>query len=216
MLRASPAMSETPFVSLDTPRLTLRRLRDADRAAFAAYRDHPEVARFQSWSSYDEVAAAALILGQRSVEPGTPGTWFQFAIERRADGRLIGDCGLRTEESDPRRGEIGFTLARAHQRSGYATEAVGRMLEHAFADLGFQSIRAVTDVLNAASIAVLERLGFRREAPGSRMTWFKGRWSEEYDYELSAAAWRSRREAAGPGAPDGQTPGGSLGASRSS
>lgn len=182
------------FVPLETPRLILRHLRLEDAAALAAYRNDPEVARHQSWSSYDLEAATALILDQRSAVPGTPGTWFQFAIERRADGVLVGDCGLRTEEADARRGEIGFTIARVHQRHGYAAEAVGRVLEHAFDALGFEAVRAVTDVLNAPSIALLERLGFRREGPGSRLTWFKGRWSDENGFEIAAAAWRARRD----------------------
>lgn len=192
-------MPDTPFVPLETPRLILRRLRPEDAAAFAAYRNDPEVARYQSWSAYDLEAATALILDQRSAVPGTPGTWFQFALERRADGVLVGDCGLRTEESDPKRGELGFTVARAHQRHGYAREAVSRVLDHAFGALGFEAVRAVTDVLNAPSIALLERLGFRREAPGSRLTWFKGRWSDEHAFEISAAEWRARRDHASRG-----------------
>ena len=49
---------------------------------------------------------------------------------------MLGDCVLHVREDDPRQAEIGFTLARGYQGKRYAAEAVGALLEHAFATLG--------------------------------------------------------------------------------
>ncbi|RYD51570.1 MAG: N-acetyltransferase, partial [Sphingomonadales bacterium] len=58
--------------------------------------------------------------------------------------------------------EIGYALARAHWGLGYAAEAVTRMIGQIF-DEGQRRIYADTDPDNAASRALLERLGFKLE-----------------------------------------------------
>src|SRR3712207_1305880 len=110
------------FSSLESERLILRRFAGSDLEPFLAYRNDPEVARYQSWDSCTEREATALIEGLKSEQPGTPGEWFQFAIESNETCALVGDCALRVEE-DGKQAEIGFTLAREHQGKGYAAEA---------------------------------------------------------------------------------------------
>jgi RimJ/RimL family protein N-acetyltransferase len=58
-----------------------------------------------------------------------PGEWFQFAIESKETGALIGDCTLRVDEHEPYRAEIEFTLAREHKGKGLGSEAVSRLLD---------------------------------------------------------------------------------------
>ena len=59
--------------------------------------------------------------------------------------------------------EIGYNLRRSQWGKGYGSEAVARLVEHGFADLGLRRITADTDPDNAASNALLEKLGFQRE-----------------------------------------------------
>ena len=59
--------------------------------------------------------------------------------------------------------EIGYNLRRSHWGGGYAREAVTEIVGHAFAAMGLRRIKADTDPDNAASNALLERLGFERE-----------------------------------------------------
>lgn len=91
-------------------RLRLRPLVRADARILAQLRDDPDVARHQSWDRYDETDALLMIADVADAKPGTPGTWFQWGIERRSDSLLIGDCGLKTCD-DPRLGEIGSRSA---------------------------------------------------------------------------------------------------------
>ena len=176
------------FSSLETERLILRRFADSDLGPFLAYRNDPEVARYQSWDSCTEREATAMIEGLKSEQPGTPGEWFQFAIESKETGALLGDCALRVEE-DGRQAEVGFTLAREHQGRGYASEAVSRLLDYAFGDLGLHRVFAVTDQENEPSFSLLERLGLRREGQFAENAWFKGRWSSEYLYAVLRDEW---------------------------
>ena len=145
------------FTLLESQRLVLRRFDAADLDAFVAYRANAEVARFQSWEAVDSRAQGEeFIEWVISADPDTPCEWYQFAIERREAPGLIGDCAARF---DPAGVEIGFTLARDHQRRGYATEAVGALLG-CIASRGYTQAVAWCDVDNQPSRGVLERLGF--------------------------------------------------------
>ena len=124
----------------------------------------------------------------KSLQPGTPGEWFQFAIELQETGTLIGDCALKVEQ-DGRQAEISFALSREHQGEGYASEAISCLLDYAFGDLGLHWVVAITDQENGPSFALLERLGMRRESRFVQSAWFKGRWTSEYLYAVLADEW---------------------------
>ncbi len=54
-------------------------------------------------------------------------------------------------------------------------------------------IIAITDCENAASVALLERLGLRREGHFIQNVWFKGTLSDEYHYSVLQEEWLSHR-----------------------
>lgn len=182
---------------LRTPRLRLRRFTDADLPVFVAYRQDPEVARYQGWDdTFSAKDARALFANTRCIAPGTPGVWFRFAIEEVATGTVLGDCALHVKGDDPRQAEIGFTLARGHQGKGYAAEAVGAVLGYAFGTLGLHRVVAITDARNAAAARLLERVGMRREGHYLQNVWFKGAWGDELSFALLRDEWLGRRESA--------------------
>ncbi len=164
-----------------TKRLTLRRFRSDDAEAFAAYRSVPEVARFQSWTApvpLDE--ARQKVADFAKGDPEAPG-WFQYAVD--LDGVLIGDLGLNLHEN-LMQAELGFTLAPAYQRQGYATEAVHGLLHHLFVERELHRVSAECDARNTASARLLERVGFTREGLRLSNTWFKGEWTDDLLYGL--------------------------------
>lgn len=150
-------MPDEGFTVLETPRLLLRRFQPGDLDAFVAYRADPEVARYQGWEAgYSRARGEEFIGWAATADPDTPGEWYQFAIERRQEPRLIGDCGARFDDDAV---EVGFTVAPAYQGQGYATEAVERLLRY-IGSRGHREAVAWCDVENAASRRVLERLQF--------------------------------------------------------
>ena len=175
---------------LDTPRLLLRPLVMDDAVTFSRYRSDPEVARYQGWTApYSIDQAQAFIAGLTEVRPGTPGAWYQLAIERKADGVMVGDCAFVVLARDPRQAEIGFTLARECQGHGYATEAVRRLLESLFGELGLHRVRANCDPDNPASARVLTRVGMRCEGRFVESLWFKGQWVGEDWFAILDREW---------------------------
>jgi len=183
--RAEPAVSAP---TITTARLVLRPLREEDAPALFAYRSDPGVARFQGFVPRSVDDAAAFIREQRSVPFDTPGTWSQLAVRLRECDRLIGDVGVRPTE-DGRQAEIGFTIVPADQRHGYATEAVRGLLGHLFGVLGKHRVFASVDPENAPSIALLERVGFRREAHHRRSLWFRGEWVDDVVHAMLGSEW---------------------------
>jgi RimJ/RimL family protein N-acetyltransferase len=171
-------------VLIETPRLSLRRFRAADADSFAAYRADPEVARYQGWDDCTRREAVSFIEAQLARPPFEPGRWTQIAVEITADGTHIGDCALRMESAASRQAELGFTFARGYQGRGFATEAVSHLMTHAFERLRLHRVFAVADVRNARAIALLERVGMRREGEFRDAEWFKGEWTSTVLYAL--------------------------------
>lgn len=183
-----------PFANIETQRLVLRRFADADLAPFLAYANDPLVSRYQSWESYTEAQARELIGRQKEAEPGRPG-WFSFAVELKETRRMVGHVSLSAGAEDVRQGEMGFAFAREYQGRGLAREAAGRVLAYAFEVLGMHRVVGVTDCENARSVALLERLGMRREAHFVENIWFKGAWGSEYYYAILRSEWVLKRDA---------------------
>lgn len=175
-------------VTVQSSRVMLRPLMLADAPTLAAYRSHPDVARYQSWETYTLKDAEALCLKQQGVALDTPGTWRQLAIVLVQTSELIGDCGLHFPgPGEPGHGteiEFGITLASHAQGKGLAAEALVCIIELAITTLGKRAIRASIDARNIPAAALLTRAGFTRSSDQPRREWFKGAWCDEWDYVL--------------------------------
>ena len=108
--------------------------------------------------------------------PLTPG-WFARAIVRREDDRVIGHCGFHGDPADVGRAEIGYTVLAPFRRQGFATESAQGLVDWSRAQ-GSDAVFATIAADNAASIALVTRLGFRRSAV------HLSRGAEEYVFEL--------------------------------
>ena len=149
--------------ALETERLRFRAFRPDDLDRWAAVMAHPvtvrhfgvePVPREETWRKLLAAAGLWPMLGY--------GYW---AIERKADGLLVGQVGLadfkRTMtpviEGVP---EAGWILAPDAHGSGLAAEAVGAMLGWADRTLPAPVIAAIIDPANAPSVRVAEKTGF--------------------------------------------------------
>lgn len=180
----------TDDVALRTRRLVLRRFRGDDARALAEYRSDPAVARYQSWDVPVTLAAATELAEVFAAgNPAQPG-WFQYAIECRSDGALIGDLGVCLH-GNLMQAEIGFTLARGYQGRGYAGEAVGQILQHLFTQRNLRRVSAECDVRNVPSARLLRRLGFAEEGCRRAHTWLKGEWTDDLLFGLLRESWRA-------------------------
>jgi len=179
-----------PF-QIHTARLLLRPFRASDLESFLAYRNDPQVARYQGWSvPYSEQDARHFVEVMQAFEQPEAGEHVQIAIETRASQAMIGDVMCHIHSSDPRQATIGYTLGRSWWGQGYALEAVRALLDYLFSYRDMHRVTADCDVDNTASWRLLERAGFRREAHFVESFLQDGRYTSEYHYGLLQREWR--------------------------
>jgi RimJ/RimL family protein N-acetyltransferase len=157
-------------------RLEIDALTVDDAGAVAAYRNDPDVARYQGWSlPYGiEQAAGLAAAGQLAV---------------RARGRVVGDAMLAAVPGTDHVAEIGITLAPTEQGQGLAAEAVTALVDAVFAS-GRAKVIAYADVRNTRSLALFDRLGFRREGLLHHSYRRRDGLIDEVLFGLSADVWR--------------------------
>jgi RimJ/RimL family protein N-acetyltransferase len=94
-----------------------------------------------------------------------------WAVEERATGTFVGRIGLSHHRLWPEDVEIGWALDPAVWGRGYATEGGAAALAHAFTRLGVDRVVSIVHPQNAASIAVMDRLGI---GPWRTVAWPEG------------------------------------------
>lgn len=97
--------------------------------------------------------------------------WLGWYALRRADGgapaELVGAGGYLGPPTPEGEVEIGYSLVPGARGRGYATELARFLVDRALAHPAVSLVAAHTDSGNAASIAVLERVGLRRAGAGA-------------------------------------------------
>jgi RimJ/RimL family protein N-acetyltransferase len=146
-----------------TARLRLRQWRPGDRAPFAILTSDPDVMRyFPSTLTRQESDELADIFERMVARLG----WGMWAVEERATGDFIGFTGIAPPRYDVafmQAPEIGWRLLRAAWGRGFATEGAHAAAKFAFEELGLQEVLAVAVAENERSLAVMERIGMRRD-----------------------------------------------------
>lgn len=152
-----------PVVTLETPRLILRRWREEDVAPMAAVNGDPEVMRWiRDGSVRDEQQTRGAVQAWES-EWESRGFGL-FAVEIRATGELAGFTGLSVPEFLPEvlpAVEVGWRLGRSHWGQGLATEAAAAAVRFGFEDRGLERIVSIAQVGNGASERIMTKLGMR-------------------------------------------------------
>ena len=152
---------------IETERLILRAFRAGDLDAHAATLGDEETMRYIGGTPVGrEDSWRRLLLGVGSWALLGMGPW---AVERQADGRMIGHCGFFqfNREMSPSivgEPEMGWIFDRSVHGPGIAFEACRAALDWAEREIGAGSYPAIIDLENVASIRLAERLGFVREA----------------------------------------------------
>ena len=142
--------AELPLVS---ERLVLRRPQPSDAPAVTEAVVDPDILRYLPLLPDPYTLADA----ERWIAEAGP---HELLVLRADTGTLVAAVALRPRPDGS--GEIGYWSHRAHRGQGYTTEAVRRLVRHAFEALGFTRLVAAAKADNAASRRVLTKLGFVR------------------------------------------------------
>ena len=88
---------------------------------------------------------------------------------------------------------LGYYALAPFAGRGLMREGVELLLTHAFGPLALHRVEANVQPDNAASLRLVERVGFAREGYSRRYVKIAGQWRDHVRYALLAEDWRSRR-----------------------
>lgn len=145
------------MIIAETPRLILREWEMTDAGnSDHIYGDAETMAQFGSGRRFtrDELKASLA----RIIEEYRTVGYANYAVVDRTSGALIGHCGLRCG-SDGERIEADWALAKSFCGKGLATEAADAVFTRGFNIRKFDRIWGVARVTNAASIAMMKKMG---------------------------------------------------------
>ena len=163
------------MVEISTERLLLRPATLDDVEAFHSILSDARAMLYWSTPPHKDLAETrGWVASMVGIKPSEGE---DFVIE--LDGRVIGKAGLY------RFPEIGFILHPDEWGKGYAREALGIVLERAFAMHQLPNVEADVDPRNAASLRLLSGLGFQETRRASRTWNVGGEWCDSVYLQLS-------------------------------
>ena len=112
-----------------------------------------------------------------------------MAVCKKETDKMIGDIGLHFFEENLMEAEIGYTISPDFQGKGYGLEAVREILNYLFGKLCKHRVFASVDPDNNPSIALLEKIGMRKEAHFRKNLFIDGNWIDEFIYALLDDEW---------------------------
>ncbi|HZO92267.1 MAG TPA: GNAT family protein [Candidatus Baltobacteraceae bacterium] len=132
----------------------------------------------------------------KDLRPGAIGR-FEWLLRAGSPEIALGWISLRVNDRSPRIGEVGYSLLPAGRGHGYATEALGAVIEEAFREGDLEEVQACIVPENVASRSVLDRAGFREERLLRSGAVIRGRHVDVLLFSLTRASWgRARRQPA--------------------
>jgi ribosomal-protein-alanine N-acetyltransferase len=176
---------------LETPRLVLRPFTAADASGLHEAFGNAEAMRYWNVAPAQDLATTAKnIEWLAKYSPYAHASW---AVTQRGDGRFLGMVNYHHREARDRRLEIGYILVPLQWGRGFASEAVAGLLDHCFDVLSTHRVEAMIMPENAASIRLVQRLGFRCEGGPLRDRWSVGGvFRSVMVYGLLEPEWRAR------------------------
>lgn len=171
-----PGATPAGFAPLATERLTLRPLVPGDAESLHRLVNDWEVTRNLAVVPFPYPRELADEWIASTIRDLAEGTAYVLAITGRDEGKdeiLLGVVSLRMDRS-ARTGVLGYWVGRRFWGHGVASEAAGRMVRWAFANLVLDRIVANVATDNAASAAVLRRIGLRQTGEGAAYSVARG------------------------------------------
>lgn len=169
-------------IEIQSTRLLLREIQTLDAPTIFTYRADTLTNQYQGWIPKKLEEVEDFIENKIAKEFNQLDTWFQLAIVVKESDELIGDVGLNFLENEMV--EVGCTINKCRQGKGYATEALRSTIDFLFSQVDKQKIKASVDPRNIASIALIEKLGFKKEAHYKKSFFLRGEWVDDVIYGL--------------------------------
>ena len=150
------------FPTLETERLVLREIVPEDAQNIYSYFSNEDVIKYYGRDAMTQIAEAETLV-QTFATNFSQKKAIRWAIERKDEAGLIGTIGIHLWSTVHKRAEIGYELHPDFWRTGYTSEALNKVVEYGFNELGLTRIGAIVYIENDASNQMLLKNGFKKE-----------------------------------------------------
>jgi len=179
----------TVFPELLTERLQLLPFDLSETAVFFGMRSKPSFMRYLGLHPMKKLEEAEkhirMLMEDFNTQKGIP-----WKICLKSNGKMIGYMGLWNLSYRHARSEIGFGIAEEFQSKGYGSEAMKAVLDYSFEKFQLHSIKADVDPLNIASVQLLVKNGFQKEAHFRENYFFNGEFLDSDFYCIIKSDWQ--------------------------
>ncbi|WP_226671124.1 GNAT family N-acetyltransferase [Metabacillus litoralis] len=150
------------FPTLETDRLILREISQKDVNAIFSCFSNEHVTRYYGQETLETIKQAEAFVELFAISYKEK-RGIRWGIERKGHKGIIGTIGFNSWSPKHKRAEIGYEIHPDYWRNGYAIEAVLKVIEFGFDELGLTRIGAVVFLNNVASSNLLTKVGFQKE-----------------------------------------------------
>jgi len=152
-------------------------LREASRAFLTPWEP--------TWPSDDLSRSAFRRRLRRYAEDQRADTSYAFFLFRKSDDALVGGLTLaNVRRGVAQAGSLGYWIGEPFSRRGLMTGALLGLVPFAFASLRLHRLEAACIPSNAASIRLLEKMGFAREGYAREYLCINGLWQDHLLFAL--------------------------------
>ena len=192
---------------LETPRLEIRRYREADAPQLFEAIDASREALLPwlAWAETDHRTPEQSVetIRRFRAEYGRAGeadATYPLAIFDRRNGSLVGGTGFHAFDPPTPGASIGYWTRADVRRQGLCLEAARALITDAFTRWGLRRVNLFCSSENRGSRAVVDRMNLRLEAVRRDTRWYGERigWTDEHEYAVLIHEWDSAR-GIGPG-----------------
>lgn len=168
-----------------TERLRLREVSYHDLQFIHELNSIPEVDRYNTLGIPENIAVTEqytteIIMAQK-VKPRVR---YVYIMEDKISRQALGMFGLTLGKPHYRNAEVWYKINPAYWNKGYASEALRAVLNFGFNTLHLHRIEAGCAVENTASVKVLEKAGFTKEAHTRKLLPIRGQWHDNFGFAI--------------------------------
>ncbi|ANS75073.1 hypothetical protein AWM70_11045 [Paenibacillus yonginensis] len=158
-MNSSKKIEKTEIVG---DRILLRYAKQEDLADYTAFLEDKEMLYLTGSTAVSFTPEQNAAWLERIAQPGKDRV--DFMIVPKDSGRLIGEVVLNDIDWDNSSANIRIAIGQAQARGkGYGQEAMRRMVEYGFRELGLHRIHLGVYSFNPRALHVYEKIGFKHE-----------------------------------------------------
>lgn len=148
---------------LETNRLILKRfsLKDLDNV-YINYASDDIVTKYLPWARHENLSRTERQINFW-INSYKEKCYYNWAIFYKENAQVIGSINLLNVDNYNENCEIGYCLGKKFWDNGIMTEAVNRILQFAFDEIGFERITARIHIKNISSSRVIKKCKFSYE-----------------------------------------------------